>query len=119
MDEMSDTGILDEEAVVKEAANEVDNAADLTGVENSADIGESTSVNAQVSRIFYRALPRFFQLISISWLLAASISFYVKEHRLRLSQRSAPLIFIKSNRSKLQYFTNKPHHFPAEPEKSR
>ena len=49
MDEMSDTGILDEEAVVKEAANEVDNAADLTGVENSADIGESTSVNAQVS----------------------------------------------------------------------
>ncbi len=30
-------------------ANEVDNAADLTGVENSADIGESTSVNAQVS----------------------------------------------------------------------
>lgn len=34
---------------MKEAANEVDNAADLTGVENSADIGESTSVNAQVS----------------------------------------------------------------------
>ena len=60
----------------------------------------------------------FASLISTSWSLAASISFYVKEHR-PIFLRSAPLIFIKSNRSKLQYFTNKPHHFPAEPEKSR
>ncbi len=42
MEEAADTGLLDGEDLVNEAA-------DLTGTENSADIGESTSVNAQVA----------------------------------------------------------------------
>ena len=49
MDEMSDTGILDGENLANEAVDGLENAVDIQGTENSATIGESTSVNAQVS----------------------------------------------------------------------